>query len=62
MTKKSDQDQFLNRLRILRSLDPHEVPGLEAVRKFISSPYEYSIRCRDQDADEIFAAIKKRGG
>ena len=62
MVKQSHQHQFFNRLRILRSLDPHEVPGLEDIRKFISSPYEYSIRCRDQDADEIFAAIKKRGG
>ena len=60
--KQEERHQFQNRLRILRSIDGFELGGmlLEAEMKFVRSPYEYFIRCSDENADIIFEALLKR--
>ena len=53
-------DEFLNRLRILRSIDSHEVPELVEWPGFRDDPYEYLINCSDDEAAHIWAALRKR--
>ena len=55
----SDLGRFLNRLRILRSLDQHEVPAVWW-HQFRDDPYEYLIRCPDDEAEHIWTALRKR--
>lgn len=52
--------KFHNRLRILRSIDSFEVSKLSEKLRFVMSPFEYFIRCSDQDAEIIFKALLKR--
>ena len=53
-------DEFLNRLRILRSLDGYEVQ-VTCWEDFRDDPYEYLIRCPEQDeVAHIWTALRKR--
>ena len=52
--------RFLNRLRILRSLDAAEVPDLPLWADFRDDPYEYLIRCSHAEAEHIWTALRKR--
>ena len=62
MTTQEQRHHFQNRLRILRSIDGFEVPGLSNLPKFIRDPFEYMVRCSDADGDLIFRALIKREG
>ena len=59
-----DMGVFLNRLRILRSLDAFEVPLLAGNwpewRKFRDDPSEYLISCPPDEAEHIWTALRKR--
>jgi len=58
-----DQHTFINRLRILMSLDRHELePDLtwEQWRRFRTDPFRFLIRADDPTADAIWHAIVKR--
>lgn len=54
--------EFSNALRIMRSIDGYEVPGLDPhmVRRFVASPYETFLRMSDADQAEVWEAIKRR--
>ena len=54
--------EFHNALRIMRSIDGHELPGLHPrqVEAFIADPYGFFIRAEDAVAEQIWAAIQKR--
>ena len=58
----TDSERFLNRLRILRSLDGHEVPDVINWPWFRNSPYEYLTCCPDAEAEHIWTALRKREG
>ena len=58
----NDLGQFLNRLRILRSLDGYEVPNVTNWPRFRDGPYEYLISCPPAEAEYIWAALKEREG
>ena len=51
---------FLNRLRILRSIDLDEVPSWTSWYDFRTNPYEYLISCPDDEAEHIWVALRKR--
>ena len=53
-------DEFLNRLRILRSLDLDEVRDVTSWLDFRYDPYEYLISCEDDEAEHIWTALIKR--
>ena len=56
-----DMGVFLNRLRILRSLDAFEVPLLAGNwPEFRDGPYEYIISCPPDEAEHIWTALRKR--
>ena len=52
--------QFVNRLRILRSIDHFEVPEIEGWRRFREDPYEYLIQSSREDTERIWRALRKR--
>ena len=52
--------RFLNRLRILRSLDEAEVPDVTRWPQFRDDPYLYLISCLPAEAEHIWAALNKR--
>ena len=58
----TDFERFLNRLRILRSIDKHEIPlaSWKTWWEFQDNPYEYLIRCQPDEAEQIWAALRKR--
>ena len=56
----TDFERFLNRLRILRSLDVDEVPDVSNWRRFQGNPYEYFISCSYADGDHLWWALRKR--
>lgn len=53
---------FLNRVKILRSIDGHELPGMspDQITKFIASPIDFLIRCDDPTATIIWKAVEAR--
>ena len=57
-----DLHQFCNRLRIMHSLDLHEIEGFppEQYGKFSANPYVFLIRSDDAMQAAIWAAILKR--
>ena len=57
---KSDLHQFINRLRILRSIDGFEVSGIDNQENFIREPFEYLVRASPKDSAIIFEAILRR--
>lgn len=56
--------KFLNALRILHSLDRHELPQFAKQPSlwltFRDAPHRYLMRCSDEHAAEIWAAIEAR--
>jgi hypothetical protein len=54
--------EFSNGLRILHSIDGHELPGMSEVqiRAFISNPVQFLIRADDPTAAIIWQAVEKR--
>ena len=58
----SDRARFLNRLRILRSIDRHEVLGLtdQEWTRLRANPCEFVIRCSNPAAEHVWAAVRKR--
>ena len=61
-SEQTERHKFQNRLRILRSIDGVEVEDLSTPSevKFLIDPYEFFIRCSDQDAEVIFKALLRR--
>ena len=57
----TDFERFLNRLRILRSLDGYEV-AVTDWEHFRDDPYGYLISCPDDEAANIWTALRKREG
>jgi len=60
MVDSNDQVRFLNRLRILRSIDQHEVPLVEDWQRFCANPPEYVICCGPVEAQHIWMAVRRR--
>lgn len=54
-------EQFHNGLRILRSIDAHEIGNPDWWPAFQRDPYGFFVRCADETADVIWAAMVKRG-
>ena len=54
-----DFQRFINGLKILRSLDQYEVPGVDWPR-FRDDPYEYFISAPPDQGATIYAAILRR--
>ena len=52
--------RFSNALRILRSLDLHEVDGIADWQAFRDGPYMYFLRASDADQRTIWRAIERR--
>ena len=52
--------EFLNRLRILRSLDRCEVPEVMGWVDFRDDPLGHLISCPDDEAEHIWTALRKR--
>ena len=59
-TERADMRRFLNRLKILRSLDHIEVPDVHNWPKFRDNPAEYLIRCDDAEGEHIWTALRAR--
>ena len=56
-----DFRKFINGLKILRSLDAHELPTIGVDwPEFRDDPYRYFMRCPDDMAAEIWRAIERR--
>jgi hypothetical protein len=52
---------FINALKILRSLDEHEIDGCEEYyADFRDNPYVFLMRCNCDIAEKIWAAIQRR--
>lgn len=59
-TKQSvARDAFFNAIRILHSLDAHELPGVP-FDAFNDNPAEFLMRADDPTTDAIWSAIQKR--
>lgn len=54
-------EEFHNGLRLLRSIDAHELGDPEWWPEFRTDPYCFFILCDDKAAEIIFAAMIKRG-
>lgn len=54
--------EFHNALRILHGIDEHELPGLDKAkaRQFIVHPVATFLQMSDDDAAEVWEAIKRR--
>jgi hypothetical protein len=52
--------RFVNALKILRSLDEHEVPDLTSWPAFRDDPYKYFIRASGHDQATIWLALNRR--
>ena len=52
--------RFLNRLRILRSLDQYEISRLTDWPKFRDDPPTYLSRCHVNEAKNIWKALRRR--
>ena len=57
-----DQHTFINRLRILNSIDCGEVMGLSVDRWkiFSADPYRFLMQCDDQTAESIWRSVERR--
>lgn len=58
------QHHFHNALRVLRNIDPDEVPFLDQGRwlKFEADPVSFFIRADQETADAIWAVVERRCG
>ena len=52
---------FANGLKILHSLDAHELGNPPWYPQFRDRPVDYFLRCADSEADQIWTAMVKRG-
>ena len=52
--------EFHNALRILRSIDSHELGDPEWWPKFRDDPYRFFIRCNDADRETIWKIVERR--
>ena len=57
---KRELQLFLNRLRILRSIDQRDIPDVKRWFAFREDPPEYLISCPDDEAAHIWTALRKR--
>ena len=61
---RKDMHRFVNRLRILRSIDSFELTKSAwdhpAVMKFLSQPYEICMRCSDERLADLYRVIRGR--
>ena len=57
-----DRHQFNNLLRVLISIDRHEVPFLTDVQYevFGADPYRFFIRCSDEACDKLWSVMQGR--
>lgn len=53
--------EFHNGLRLLRSIDAHEIGNPVWWRVFRDDPYKFFILCNDRQAQTIWNAMVKRG-
>jgi hypothetical protein len=53
-------EQFHNGIRLLYSIDAHELGNPSWWEKFRDDPPQFFIRCDDERAAHIFAVMKKR--
>jgi hypothetical protein len=53
-------NDFHNGLRLLRSIDSYEVGDPLWYTAFRHDPFEFFIRCDDETAAKIWAAMEKR--
>lgn len=56
------QRDFHNLLRVMLGIDHHEVSFMsgDVYTAFARDPYRFFIRCDDETADKIWAAVEKR--
>ena len=54
-------NEFHNGLRLLRSIDAHEIGNPSWWGAFREDPYRFFILCNDQQAAAIWNAMVKRG-
>lgn len=54
------KDEFHNGLRLLRSIDSHEIGNPDWWPQFRDAPYEFFIRTSDENAALIWAAMEER--
>ena len=59
-TEWFDMRRFLNRLKILRSLDQCEVPKVTSWPKFRADPAEYIIQCTEDEREHIWTSLRAR--
>ena len=59
-SEQPDLRRFGNRLRILRSIDLHEIPQVLDWPAFRDNPSGYFIRCADEEAEQIWLALRRR--
>ena len=67
MTDQETQDmqKFHNRLRILSSIDWHELPEKwlhQSKVDFVENPIGFFIRCSDSKAEDLWWVLLKREG
>ena len=63
------RSEFHNALRLIRSIDAFELVGEDVswkdapdwVYEFVRDPYNFFIRCPDEQADINWKAMEKRG-
>lgn len=55
------KDEFANALRLLHSIDSHELGDPDWYPDFCSHPHSYFVTCADDQADVIWQAMVKRG-
>jgi hypothetical protein len=53
--------EFHNGLRILRSIDSHELFDPPWYPEFNKDPYRFLITCADETAERIWTVMLKRG-
>lgn len=52
--------QFHNRMRVLMSIDSHELGDPNWWPRFRDDPHRFFIRCDDETAEKIWAVIEQR--
>ena len=53
--------EFHNGLRLLRSIDSHELDDPPWWKEFRDNPYYFFIRCSDESAQRIWKVMLQRG-
>ena len=55
-------EEFHNALRVLRSIDSHELQDPEWYSQFRDNPYEFFVRCSSMSARLIWDVVLRRSG